>query len=137
MNSLWTDNATVSLQKGLDAAGERNRVMAHNVANVNTPMFKRQDVSFEKQLRQALAAPDRLPLVTTHERHVGGQKSLQDVGHKVSTDRSSAMRSDGNNVDIDREMALMATNQLNYNAMTQMLNERYSLMRYVIHEGRR
>jgi len=47
------------------------------------------------------------------------------------------MRTDGNNVDIDREMALMAANQLNYNAMTQVLNEKYSLLRYVIHEGRR
>jgi flagellar basal-body rod protein FlgB len=47
------------------------------------------------------------------------------------------MRADGNNVDIDREMASLAANQLKYNAMAQLVNEKYGLLRYVIHEGRR
>jgi flagellar basal-body rod protein FlgB len=136
-NGLWNDKATVSLQKGLDAAGERHRVMSHNVANVNTPLYKRKEVSFEAELQQALGVTSKLPLATTHARHVGGRTSLQDVRHTVKTDNQTTMRADGNNVDIDREMALIATNQLNYNAMTQVLNERYGLLRYVIHEGRR
>lgn len=136
-SGLWTDRVSLSLQKGLDAAAERNRAAAHNVANVNTPQFKRRTVSFEEELKQALLAPSRLPLAVTHPRHIGGQKRVNDVRHTVITDRSTAMRADGNNVDIDREMALMAENQLNYNAITQVLNERYSLLRYVIHDGRR
>lgn len=136
-NGLWSDKTTVSLQKGLDAAGERHRVHSHNVANVNTPFYKRKEVRFEDELRQALTAPSRMPMAATHPRHVGGRGSRQDVRHTVKTDQRSTMRADGNNVDIDREMAMLAANQLNYNAMTQVLNERYGLLRYVIHEGRR
>ena len=47
------------------------------------------------------------------------------------------MRTDGNNVDIDREMVQLSTNQLRYNALTQVLNGRYSLLRYILQEGRR
>ncbi|MDW7651574.1 MAG: flagellar basal body rod protein FlgB [Bacillota bacterium] len=137
MNNLWTDMATVFLQKGLNASAERHRVAANNVANVNTPNFKRKEVAFEDELRQALTEPSRLPLSVTHPRHVGGRTDSADVRHTVKTDRRTTMRADGNNVDMDREMAMMAANQLNYNAMTQVLNERYSLLRYVIHEGRR
>jgi flagellar basal-body rod protein FlgB len=137
VNGLWTDKATLSLQKGLDASAQRHRAGTNNVANVNTPGYKRKEVAFEEQLRQALTAPTRTPMVTTHPRHMGGGTSFNDVVHTVRKDSHSTMRADGNNVDIDREMAMMAANQLNYNALSQVLNERYSLVRYVIHEGRR
>jgi flagellar basal-body rod protein FlgB len=127
----------LSLHKGLDAAAERHRATVHNVANVNTPNFKRKEVSFEEDLRAALQKTGKLPLTTTRPGHMGGRTGFHEVHHTVSTDKRTSMRTDGNNVDIDREMAVMAANQLNYNALTQVMNERYSLMRYVIHEGKR
>jgi flagellar basal-body rod protein FlgB len=137
ITGLWSDEAFLSLHKGLDAAAERQRVAAHNLANVNTPDFKRSEVSFEERLQGSLAGVGRLPLAVTHPRHIGRQAVLAEVRHQVRRDYSSSMRSDGNNVDIDREMAAMAANQLKYNAMTQLVNEKYGLLRYVIHEGRR
>lgn len=122
MYGLWNDKTMLSLHKGLDAAAARQRAAAHNISNVNTPNFKRSVVSFEEDLKRALS---------------GGKKRLADVRHVVTTDRTLTMRTDGNNVDIDAEMALMAANQLNYNAMVQLVNEKYSMLRYVIHEGRR
>ncbi|MBS4032695.1 MAG: flagellar basal body rod protein FlgB [Clostridiales bacterium] len=127
----------LSLHKGLDAAAERHRVTVHNAANVNTPNFKRKEVSFEEDLRTALQKTGKLPLATTRPGHMGGRTGFHEVRHTVNTDNRTSMRTDGNNVDIDREMAVMAANQLNYNALTQVMNERYSLMRYVIHEGKR
>lgn len=135
INRLWTDKVSIILQKGLDAAGERQRVMANNIANVNTPHFKRKEVRFEEELRQALQGPPRLPLALTHPRHLGG-KTIE-VSHRVKTDSRSSMRADGNNVDIDREMALLAVNQLNHSALIQVLSGRQASLRYVIHEGRR
>lgn len=137
INGLWTDKVSLVLQKGLDAAGERQRIMAHNIANVNTPLYKRKEVRFEEELRQALLGSSRLPLATTHPRHLGARPSLQDVSHEVKTDLQSSMRADGNNVDIEREMAMLAANQLNYNALVQLLSSRQASLRYVIHEGRR
>ncbi|MCL5982022.1 MAG: flagellar basal body rod protein FlgB [Firmicutes bacterium] len=134
---LWSDKAFQSLHKGLDAAAERQRVMAHNLANVNTPNFKRSEVIFAESLRAALTRGGGLPLAATHPRHIGSQDQLAQARHSVRRDRSTTMRADGNNVDIEREMATLASNQLQYNAMTQLLNEKYGLLRYVIHEGRR
>lgn len=136
LKGLWTDSTFGLLHGGLDAAAERHRVIVNNVANVNTPNFKRSEVVFEENLRRALAA-GRLPLAVTHPRHLGGPAHLEEVRYGVRVDRQTAMRADGNNVDIDREMAAMAANQLKYNAMTQVASEKYSLLRYVIHEGRR
>lgn len=135
MNGLWMDKSMGLLQAGLDTAAERHRVSSNNVANVNTPGFKRSDVYFEEELRRALAGNGKLQLAVTHPRHL--QPRTDQLKHSVRVDTTHSMRADGNNVDVDREMAGMAANQLMYNAMSQLVSEKYSLMRYVIHEGRR
>ncbi len=137
VNGLLTDSTMLLLHKGLDASAERHRVTVHNVANLNTPNFKRREVSFEENLRAALQDKGKLPLAETRPGHMGGRAGISEVRHEVRTDKRTSMRADGNNVDVDREMAAMAANQLNYNALAQVMNERYSLMRYVIHEGKR
>lgn len=137
LTGLWSDRAFLSLHKGLDAAAERQRVAAHNLANVNTPNFKRSEVSFEERLQNSLVGGGQLRMAATHPRHISRQADLAEVRHQVRRDSSSTMRADGNNVDIDREMAALAANQLKYNAMAQLVNEKYGLLRYVIHEGRR
>ncbi|NLZ93272.1 MAG: flagellar basal body rod protein FlgB [Firmicutes bacterium] len=135
MNQLLTDKTNLVLQLALNAAAERQRVTAHNVANINTPGYKRQVVLFEEKLKQALQNLPQLPLTRTHERHMDGVPDFS--GHQVITDESTSMRTDGNNVDIEREMVLLSMNQLNFNAVTQVLNNRYSILRHVIQEGRR
>jgi flagellar basal-body rod protein FlgB len=53
----------------------------------------------------------------------------------VATDRGTTLRKDGNNVDIDQEMARLAQNEIGYNATTQFLAGRYSTLKYVISDG--
>ena|SRR5690554_6084587 len=136
MDRLLTDGTNHVLQLALDAAAERQRVSAHNLANVNTPDFKRQEVQFEEKLKAALFASPKLPLTKTHERHLPRPLALSELQHKVVTDNSTSMRSDGNNVDIDREMVQLSMNQLQYNAVTQVLNNRYGTLRYILQGGR-
>ncbi|NLM52715.1 MAG: flagellar basal body rod protein FlgB [Firmicutes bacterium] len=137
MNRFLVDGTNLILQLALDAAAERQRVSAHNLANVNTPNFKRQEVSFEEKLKAALFAQPKLQLTRTHEKHLPRELELSDLQHEVVTDKSTSMRPDDNNVDIDREMVLMAMNQMHFNAVTQVLNNRYSALRYILQEGRR
>ncbi|NLM46515.1 MAG: flagellar basal body rod protein FlgB [Firmicutes bacterium] len=132
MNGLWADTAVLRLQQTLDMAAEKQRVYAHNLANVNTPRFKRQEVVFAEELKRAGA---KLPLARTHKNHLSGRQP-EEIAYRVVKDTSSTMRTDGNNVDVDREMALLAMNQLQFNAAADVLNRRFSLLRYVITEGR-
>ena len=106
------------LTQMLDAAALRHRVIAQNVANVNTPGYKRREVVFETDLAKALAAPDGA--ATAH------------VEPKIVLSEDGPERVDGNNVDIDREMNEMTKNSLLYQAAAQIIASRVASMRAAI-----
>lgn len=130
--SGWLDTTVFNvLEKSLDASSQRQRVISNNVANVDTPNFKRSDVDFQKVLGQALGEPgEALALKVTSPMHIPGADSAAQSG--VVTDQSSTFRTDGNNVDIDREMANVAENGLYYNSVTQAVSSQLGLLRMVI-----
>ena len=131
--------STMIQEKTLDAAWLRNEVLSHNIANVDTPLFNRKDVDFESYLRQALRSGQRDAIF--HRRHnfvIDSKMRLEDVRARVTEDYNPLpMRIDGNNVDIDAEMAQMAKNTIKYNFMIGSVNSRFSQITHVITEGRR
>lgn len=133
---MWSNNSGVMgiLTRALSASSLRQKVIAHNLANFNTPGFKGYTVRFEEELARA---QDRkiMPLRCTHCRHLGSEPDS--IVPAVKTDRSAARRVDGNNVDLEGEMVALVTNQIRYNTYVQQVNNRFSRWRYVINEGRR
>lgn len=129
-------NNTKLAEKSLNATWLRNEVLSQNLANVDTPGYKRKSVSFEEQLNEATSG---LKGIRTDRRHIPiGQQDIDSVEIKVVQDNKSLnMRIDGNNVDIDSEMALMAKNTIQYNTLVQTLNGTFGKLRSVITEGRR
>jgi len=115
------------LERGLQAANLRQEVMAHNLANVNTPNFKRSDVVFEELLARELYGEQdpekkkKLQMVRTHDKHLPFQEPEFRATARVEQDNSTTMRVDKNNVDIDIEMAGMAKNNIYYNALATQL----------------
>jgi flagellar basal-body rod protein FlgB len=132
--SFFGDQTMSRLTRGLDAASLRQRVLAHNLANLNTPGFKRSTVSFAETLQQA-GNQGRLPMARTHERHLQPGSAADEP--RVVTEKQTARRIDGNNVDLEREMLELVDNQLRYNAYIQQVNSRLDSWRFVINEGRR
>jgi flagellar basal-body rod protein FlgB len=104
------------LARVLDASALRHRVLAHNVANVNTPNYARLDVAFEDDLGRALARGQTGAGVRPH----------------VTTTAGDATRADGNTVDIDREMAQLTQNNLLFAAAAQVLASRLGTLRSAI-----
>jgi flagellar basal-body rod protein FlgB len=127
-----SENVYGLLKKGLDASSIRSKVIANNIANINTKGYKRYNVSFEENLQDNI---DKLELKTSDERHIQDGSTYGDI--EIKKDTSSSMREDGNNVDIDNEMANQAANTLMYNALISQVNSRIAMERYVISEGRR
>ncbi|MBP1759087.1 MAG: flagellar basal-body rod protein FlgB [Firmicutes bacterium] len=130
--SGWLDNPVLTvLEKGLNASSLRQKVLADNVANVDTPGFKRSDVNFQLALNAALGTRgSELSLKTTVPKHISsGEAENQSI---VQTDHSTSMRNDSNNVDIDREMANVAENGLYYNALTKTISSQLGILRMVI-----
>lgn len=133
--SGWLDTPVINvLQKGLDASSQRQRVLSNNVANADTPNFKRSDVDFQKVLGQALGeVGGDLPLKVTSPLHLQKMDTANLSG--VVTDQSSTFRTDGNNVDIEREMTNVAENGLYYNSVTQAVSSQLGLLRMVIKQS--
>ncbi|MCD9023355.1 flagellar basal body rod protein FlgB [Cohnella silvisoli] len=125
------------LESAINAATMRERVLANNIANVDTPYYKRSDVAFEELLTQAIGAQG-IPVLAgrmTNARHIPINTSYPSPSPKVVTDESTSINNDRNNVDIDKEMSLLAENQLRYNLLAQQVNHDVKMMRIAI-EGR-
>ncbi len=118
---LNRDFNSIDMQRrALDASWLRQRVLSNNIANVDTPGYKRQDVDFESML-SAFMTTRKLQMTTTDPRHIGVASNDGLEAH-VYTDRSTSFRADGNNVNIDVEMSAVAQNAIKYNAVTAQIN---------------
>ena len=135
LNSITEPTQAAVLEKGIYASSLRHKVLSNNIANVNTPKFKRSDVSFEGYLQSSMADNGKkLPLVRTNEKHLNASNGFTALS--VDTQSAYSVRTDGNNVDIDSEMAEMAKNTIYYDAVTQQLSRYYSGIKNAIREGK-
>jgi len=139
INGLLGDRTGQILQVALDGLSLRQQAIGNNLANVDTPGYTATEVSFESRLQQALAIGEqpRLRLASTNPRHLSVQPRLSTHLASVQYTSDSPVRNDGNNVDVDREMARLAETQISYQALTGLASSRLSLLRSIISEGRR
>lgn len=120
------------------AANIRQEVIANNIANVNTPNFRKSDLVFEDLLAEELYGPTddgRLKPAKTHSKHLPPPDLPFYAIPQIVEDRSTLMRVDDNNVDIDIEMANLAKNQIYYNALATQMTNYISKMKSVITSG--
>ena len=130
--SGWLDGPVLNvLQKGLEASGMRQQVLSNNVANIDTPGFKRSDVDFQAVLGAALGEKSgALSMKQSSTKHIAGLVDRGGAG--VVMDQSTSLRNDGNNVDVDKEMTNVAENGLYYNSLTRTISSQLGLLRMVI-----
>lgn len=118
------------LGKAADGAWARNEAIANNIANVDTPGYKRQDVSFETELQHALKASRYKSLdakVSDVNLH------LRRLEPRAYTDIPNwSYRMDKNNVDVDTENVELASNQIKYNGITNSIDNEFRNLRTVI-----
>lgn len=125
------------LQKSLDFRSRRNALLASNIANIETPGYKARDLVFERALGEALHADEPGPLSVTDGRHMDGRRGipLGRVQPQLIHSANPVGNLDDNSVDLEREMAKLGENQVNYQALTQMISHRFTMLRASIREG--
>ena len=130
--SGWLDGTVLNvLQKGLEASSMRQQVLSNNVANIDTPNFKRSDVDFQAVLGAVLGEKSgNLSMKLTSPKHISGLADGNGSG--LVTDQTTSLRNDGNNVDVDHEMSNVAENGLYYNSLTRAISSQLGLLRMVI-----
>ena len=116
------------MDKAADASWLRNKAIANNIANEDTPGYKRKDVDFEGALKTALlnnhyvSMDDKVRALTSSELSVGIR--TEEFGYSYRLDR--------NNVDIEQEQAELASNQIKYQAIIHSLTGEFANLKAVM-----
>ncbi|KMJ58633.1 flagellar basal body rod protein FlgB [Bacillus sp. LL01] len=120
----------VALEKGIQYSGNKHKAISHNIANVDTPNFKRKDVrpNFGETFQRALQSN------RTDIRHREFSGITNDSFRINKTAHSYSHN--GNNVDIDKEMSDLAENQIYYYTLIDQMNGKFQSLQSVIKGGR-
>lgn len=136
-NTFWHNPTMDILKSSLDTASLRHKTISNNLANINTPKYKRHLVNFEAQLAKYIQKENSIPLKKTNELHFSREKiNHLEIKPFVEEDKRTSQRIDGNNVDMDLELAMLAANTVKFNVLSQTINKKYSMLRSVIQGGR-
>ena len=121
------------LEKALEGNAQRFRATSRNLANINTPEYARRNVSFENQLRDVIDADRKLHMNVTNSGHIPSRpRAVADVTPVETRITDEMYRIDGNNVDPEREMTILAETRMMHTAMTRFATRRVNSLRTVI-----
>lgn len=99
------------LEAGIRAESLRQKAIANNIANLETPGYRRIDVKFEELLAKALDSP--------------GAVELSEVEPQIHQPKQTPVKSNGNDVNLESEVGQMVKNSLRYKAYIRLLNKKY------------
>lgn len=119
---------TIDLLSGmLDYRAARHKVIVSNIANLDTPDFKPQDLTFEKSLTEATTGGQAATLTQTNKKHLspGSARGADLQVHQT-----------GDKVDIDREMTNLSENNLMYNLTAELLSRKFKGIDMVLKESK-
>jgi flagellar basal-body rod protein FlgB len=122
---LFGGTKFLATTRALDAAALRQQVFAHNLANLTTPGFKRQEVQFETMLNRALEQQNN-PCAPA------GCQPVADVKPRLVTITTTGERADGNNVNLESESVQMAINAIRFEVLSQSVGGTFRALKSVI-----
>ena len=132
-------NKTFSLlERSLDLRSLNQRVLASNIANMDTPNYKAFELVVAEEMNRSAESGAKIPFVQTHANHLAGRtEPSNQVRLKTAQAPDFSLRGDGNTVDIERTMGNLAENTLLYNTAVQLLNKKFSILKNAINGGNR
>lgn len=107
------------IEKALNLRSLYHRIIAGNIANANTPGYKKKEIDFASEIKREIKNSEEVKVLEQEESPEGLQSP------------------DGNTVDLEKELVKLTENTLMYNALVQVVVKKFSIMRYLINEGRR
>ncbi|MFT8309829.1 MAG: flagellar basal body rod protein FlgB [Sporolactobacillus sp.] len=114
-----------AIERALNESMAEQNAIAQNIANVDTPNYKAQKVTFNDVLQTKLKAN------RTDESQIDFSSS-EDSGYRTVTDNYGSVQNNGNNVDLDHEMSELAQNQLLYQTLSQAASDQFKKFNIVL-----
>lgn len=121
----------------LQILNTKHGVITNNIANADTPNYKKKSVAFEEELRRMIenGNTQKLDLKQTHPKHLPAKDANPSVvPYRIIEHTDTTMNNNRNNVDIDIEMADLAENQLLYNYMVDRVSGHYKKMKNLLQD---
>jgi flagellar basal-body rod protein FlgB len=106
------------VERALNVRSFYHKVLSGNIANVETPNFKEKDIDFLGEIQKQMAGTSSIEL-------------------KEKTEDDGMNSIDGNTVNIEKQMVKMTENSMIYTSLVQVINKKFSMLKYAITEGRR
>jgi flagellar basal-body rod protein FlgB len=119
------DNGIQLLEDIIKTSTFRHKVLASNIANIDTPGYKAKDVPFKEEINN-----QAIRMTKTNPDHLQGAKNPKEVGGMVPVERTSW--EDGNNVALDMELSNMTENALLFEAGVKLLSKKLMMYKNAI-----
>ena len=126
------DDSFGVLRRGLTYSSLRHELISDNIANASTPGYQRKDLEFSGILQANMSQV--LPLRMTQSRHMPLNTESLDRFFRVMHPSDTDTKSDGNNVDLDKEVIAMTDNSLYYNTLTTVLSRKLRILKTAVSE---
>lgn len=127
------DKALQALAAATKFREMRQEIISSNIANKDVPGYKTKRLDFEAALARALDVDGNLSMNTADKKHFDvGSGGFNNLEPEVYEDPNGVVSEDGNTVDVQEEMAMMAENKIMYDTLVQLMNKKLGLMKYVI-----
>lgn len=127
--NLFSSPVMKNLEMALDGSALKQKTISNNLANVDTPGYKAKETVFSQEFKKSLHAH------RTDQRHYSFSNKSS-ASFQVKERTNTTMNHNGNNVDVDQEMAELAKNQLYYQTLVQRINGKFNSIKMVVKGGR-
>jgi flagellar basal-body rod protein FlgB len=129
MSGLFSDNAIRAAKMALDGLSLRQQITSRNMANIDTPGYRSQEVDFEGSLQRAMRTIGSIQMAATHSGHLAAPANRP--FYQVKDTPGGTARADENNVDIDSELLKMSETGIQYQAVSQELSKKLALLKTI------
>lgn len=128
-----TDKTLQAMTTALNFREMRQKLISSNIANANTPGFKAKKIDFEEALARALDVDGQMQMNANDGRHFNvGNGGFNNLEPEIYDNPNGVVSENGNTVDVEAEMAVMAENKLMYDSLVQLINKKMGIMKYAI-----
>jgi flagellar basal-body rod protein FlgB len=132
IDSIFEQTLT-GLNKAMDLSWRRGQVITSNIANAETPKYRATELEFGKELEKAFNTTAGDQVMKTHTTHMDIERN---GSSRMVADLTGITKADGNNVDIDLQMAALANNGSDFSNAVQLMKHKFGLYRASIRDGR-
>lgn len=134
-DSLFNDNAMLVSKIALNGLSTRQQLISRNLANIDTPGYRAQQLNFESVLRKAAQPDTELRMASTHGAHLASPSRVAASSFSVSFRQGGSYRADGNNVDLDTELLDMSQTGIQFEAVSQSVTKKLTLLKTIAMSG--